>query len=568
MRNLEKTWELIPFDTQKVQGLQKDLGIHPLFCQLLVQRGIEDYETAKRFFRPQLSHLHDPFLMKDMDIAVSRLQKAIAKKERVLLYGDYDVDGTTSVALLYSFLETQNVRIDYYIPDRYKEGYGISYQGIEFAKTNAFTLIIAMDCGITATKQVALANSYGIDMIICDHHLPGDTLPEAIAVLDPKRSDCAYPYKELSGCGVTFKFIQAYLQKVPSKEEDLWTLLDFLVISIACDIVPITGENRVLAFYGLQQLNRTKRPGLKALIRKSKREAPLTISDVVFGLGPMINASGRLADAAQAVRLLLSGADQVAEDYARVLDYRNKLRKEFDQRTFSEAKEVLLSDPDWEERQSIVLFNPHWHKGVVGIVASRMVERFHKPTLILTSSDDKVVGSARSVQGFDIHEALKYCEAFLINYGGHKYAAGLSLAAENLPFFKDRFEAVVQTSISAEQLKARIPVSGALDLKQITAGFWKLLEQFAPFGPGNRNPVFITKGVRDTGYSRILKEEHLRLSIRQHGSDNFNAIAFGKGAQYELVRNKKPFDICYTIEENKWQGRSSLQLMVKDIKSK
>lgn len=567
MEYLEKTWEPIPFDPNKVEALQNALGIHPLFCQMLVQRGIEDYETAKRFFRPELSQLHDPFLMKDMDNAVRRLQKATKKKERVLLYGDYDVDGTTSVALLYSFLETQNVIIDYYIPDRYKEGYGISYEGIEFAKANTFTLIIAMDCGIRATKQVDLANSYGIDMIICDHHLPGETLPEALAILDPKRPDCAYPYKGLSGCGVTFKFIQAFLQTMSSREEDILTLLDFLVISIACDIVPITGENRVLAYYGLQQLNRTKRAGLKALIRKSKRVAPLTISDVVFGLGPMINASGRLADAAQAVRLLLSEEDQVAEDYARVLDYRNKLRKEFDQRTFSEAKEALFASTNWEAQQSIVLFNPHWHKGVVGIVASRMVEHFHKPTLILTSSDGKIVGSARSVRGFDIHEALKYCEDFLINFGGHKYAAGLSLAPENLPFFKDRFEAVVQTTMKAEYLQARIPVTGELDLKQITTGFWKILEQFAPFGPGNRNPVFMTKGVRDTGYSKVLKEVHLRLSIQQKESDYFNAIAFGKGAQYALVGNRMPFDICYTIEENKWQGRSSLQLMVKDIKS-
>ena len=562
----ELIWKPIPVENTKVSALQESLGIHPLFCQLLVQRGIHDYETAKRFFRPELHYCHDPLLMRDMDKALERLHQAISAGEKIMLYGDYDVDGTTSVAMLFSFLEEIYKAPDYYIPDRYKEGYGISFEGIEYAKAEGVQLLIAMDCGIKATKQIDLANDYGIDCIICDHHLPGEELPEAVAVLDPKRGDCGYPYKELSGCGVTFKLIQAYCEQLCLENVRTEKYLDFLAISIACDIVPMTGENRVLAYYGLQQLNRTERPGLKALIRHSKKVLPLTISDVVFGLGPMINASGRLADAAQAVRLMLSTSDRLAEDYARVLEYRNALRKEFDHRIFEEAKQAFTEMPDWQERRSIVLYQPHWHKGVVGIVASRMVEAFHKPTIILTRSEEKVVGSARSAGGFDIHEALCQCDRFLINYGGHKYAAGLSMRPEELPFFQDNLEAVVQSTIEEAQTQPVIHVSGELDLSQITDGFWKILRQFGPFGPVNRNPVFVSRGVVDTGYSKCLKKEHLRLSIRQQNSEPVQAIAFGKGQYWKQVQSRQPFDICYTIEENKWEGRSSLQLMVKDLK--
>ncbi len=562
----QKQWNLIETVESTVQHLQESLGIHPHFCRLLAQRGVTTFDEAKRFFRPEWSHLHDPFLLKDMQKAVARLSSAIEKEENILLYGDYDVDGTTSIALLYSFLEKKHKKLDYYIPDRYKEGYGVSMEGIWYAHEHKVDLIIVMDCGITAVEQVKRANQLGIDVIICDHHLPEAILPAAVAILNPKQVDCTYPFKELSGCGVAFKLAQAYVQRHGLKEEELMELTDLLVTSIACDIVPIVDENRTLAWFGLQQLNRTQRPGLKALIELSKRQRPLTISDIVFGLGPLINAAGRLADAQQAVRMMLSQAASVAYDYGRVLEHRNNLRKEFDQRIAKEARDLFLSDPFCESRKSIVLYQPHWHKGVVGIVASRMVEEFHRPTIILTESEGKIVGSARSIQGFDIHEAIGMCKDLLITFGGHTHAAGLSLYPENLLFFQERFEAVVDTLANPAIFTPEIEVACELPLTDLTPNFWTILRQFAPFGPGNPNPVFVARGVQDTGYSRVLKGNHLRLAIGQSGSAAFSGIAFGRGDEYANMSFRRPFDICFNLEANNWNQQTTVQLMVKDLK--
>lgn len=563
---LEKRWRIVETNEEMVRQLQEQLGIHPLFCQLLAQRGMTTFEQAKRFFRPEWSHLHDPFLMKDMEKAVNRLSEAIKKGEKILLYGDYDVDGTTSIALLYSFLEKYHKNLDYYIPDRYKEGYGVSMEGIWYAHEQKVDLIITLDCGITAVDQVKCANELGIDVIICDHHLPEEKLPDAVAVLDAKRPDCDYPFKELSGCGVAFKLAQAYIEKNGLDKDQLVELTDLLAVSIACDIVPIVDENRTLAWFGMQQLNRTQRPGLKALIDLSKRPRPLAVSDVVFGLGPMINAAGRLADAQQAVRMLLSNDTNVAYDYGRVLEHRNKLRKEFDQRIAQEARELFLQDSHWRERKSIVLYQPHWHKGVVGIVASRMVDEFHRPTIILTQSEGKIAGSARSVNGFDIHEAIGMCKKLLISYGGHTHAAGLSLYEEDLIFFQERFEATVTTLASPAIFEPEIEVASEVQLSELTPGFWNILKQFAPFGPGNHNPTFIARDVRDTGYSKTLTGNHLRISVKQGDSMPFNGVAFGRGEDFTKVNTRQPFDLCFNVQEHRWNEHISLQLMVKDMK--
>ena len=489
-----------------------------------------------------------------------------AKKERILLYGDYDIDGTTSVALMYSFLVKYHRNMGFYIPNRYKEGYGLSFEGVEFAASKGVHLMIVMDCGIKAERAVNLANSYGIDVIICDHHLPGQNLPDALAILDPKRADCNYPYKELSGCGISFKLVQAFSKQFDLAQKDVEKLLDFLVISIAGDIVPIRGENRVLAHFGLQVLNQTQRLGLRTLILESQRQLPLTISDIVFGIGPHINAAGRLADAQQAVKVLLSTTPKTAQENTQILIERNKMRKEFDQRIAEEAKALFRAMNDWETRKSIVLYQAHWHKGIVGIVAARLVEEFYRPTIILTESNGQIVGSARSIKGFNIYKAIQSCQDLLINFGGHHHAAGLTLKPENIHIFQDRFEAVVSTDIKEEQLQPLLSISAVLKLKDITPQFFSILKAFAPFGPSNRNPVFMTKNVKDVGYSRILKDKHLKMTIKQGDSAVFNAIAFGRATDYEKVASKKPFHIAYTIEENRWKDRSHLQLMVKDLK--
>ena len=562
---MRKRWTIPPTDQSAVNQLHETLKIDSVFCQMLIQRGIHTFDEARRFFRPSLDQLYDPFLMRDMDQAITRLELAFQRKEKILLYGDYDVDGTTSVALMFSFLEKYYDQLDYYVPDRYKEGYGISFAGIDYAKQNGMTLIIAMDCGIKAVEKVAYAKEKGIDFIICDHHLPEEILPDAIAVLDPKRKDCEYPYKELSGCGIAFKLAQAFIQKKKFNTEHLYDLLDFVVISISCDIVPMDDENRVLAFFGLEKLNYTKREGLKALKEMSQRKAPLTISDVVFGIGPIINAAGRLDHAKQAVKLMLSKEKAVAQENARTLLNQNTLRKQFDKQIFEEAKDFINKNLDLKNKKSIVLYNPKWHKGVIGIVASRIVETYHRPTIIMTESNGVATGSARSIPGFNIHEAVYDCKDLLMNFGGHAFAAGLTLDIEKIKDFEIAFEKIVSQNIGTEPLVPEIKVAAFLPFDSISSKFWRILKQFAPFGPKNRNPVFVSKNVRDTGFSRLLKNNHLKLSIKQGESVTLPGIAFGKGNLFSDIQNND-FHICYTLNENNWNGKTALQLNVKDIK--
>ena len=563
---IKKRWKLNPVDSQQVDELHQALGIDPLFCQLLIQRGISSPEAAQHFFHPNLNQLHDPFLMKDMAKAVERIEVALQGKEKILLYGDYDVDGTTSVAMLHHFLEKQQADLDYYLPDRYKEGYGVSHASIDYAKQNGIKLIIAMDCGIKAIEQVAKAKAQGIDFIICDHHLPDETLPDAIAVLNPKRLDCNYPYKALSGCGVAFKLAQAYVERKGLAWSQLEDLLDFTVISIACDIVPLTGENRVLAWAGLKRLNQYPKEGIKALLEEAQLKTPLNISQVVFGIGPMLNAAGRLHDARQAVRLLLAKNPVVAANEAYALHKSNQQRKSFDRQILAEAKDLFEALPDWKTRSSIVLYQKNWHKGVIGIVASRMVDKYHKPCIILTESEGQLVGSARSVAHYDIHQAIQICDSYLQNYGGHQFAAGLTLVPEQYESFAAHFEKVVQQSISATQRSPEINLSAVLSIEQVNHSFWQTLQSFAPFGPSNRNPVFASRGLEDSGYSRLLKNQHLKLSIKNGGNKPLQGIAFGLGHFIETIQEKR-FDLCYTIEENTWNGRTELQLNVKDIRS-
>lgn len=559
-------WKLIPTDEADAARLQSELNIPLIFCRLLLQRGIQRKEDARIFFRHDLSNIHDPFLMKDMDRAVERLDRAILSGERILLYGDYDVDGTTSVALMYGFLSGFYPHLDYYLPNRDKEGYGVSLQGVEYARETGCTLVIAMDCGIKGHTAIDLARSYNIDFIVCDHHLPEGGLPAAVACLDPKREDCTYPYKELSGCGVAFKLAQAYALHHHTPLEELAPLLDLVAVSTACDIVHMTGENRILAHFGLQRLNRSPRTGLWAISQKTNRPYPLDISDVVFGIGPMINAAGRLADAREAVRLLLSVDRNSAADYASQLVQRNKDRRKMDQSTAEAADRLFREKTDWENRKSAVLFNPEWHKGIIGIVASRIVETFYKPTVILTESNGKAVGSARSVAGFDLYAALQQCEDLFLTFGGHAHAAGMQLPIENLSAFEERFEQAVRKSIRPEEETPHMDVSALLRFDEITPDFWKWLKRFEPFGPHNPNPLFWAEKVYNSGRTRILENNHVKLSLRQEGSQTeLNGIGFGLGKKYEAVQGR-PFDMLFHVREEEWQGHRSLGLYVKDIR--
>lgn len=562
---MQTKWNFLSVDENEVESLQRDLGISPLLCQLLVQKGIKTYDQAKQFFRPKLQHLHDPFLMKNMQKAVARLERAIEQRQRILLYGDYDVDGTCSVALMYTFLKSYHKNLIYYIPDRYKEGYGISKQGIEFAKSEGVHLIVAMDCGVKAIAEIDLANSYKIDCIVCDHHLPSDELPDAYAMLNPKQADCPYPYKELTGCGITFKLAQAYQTRIAIDWSELENLLDLLVVSIGCDIVPITGENRVMAYFGLKKLNTNPRQGLQALIEVSGQRKPLSIRDAVFGLGPLINAAGRLSDAKLAVDTMLAEESTEAKKAAQVLVDLNISRRNIELLNVESAKEQFTSFSNWENRKSIVLFDPDWNKGVVGIVAARMVDTFYHPSIVLTQSEGKVVGSARSVRGFNIYQAIQRCSDLLLGYGGHQHAAGLTMLPENIEAFRERFEKVVQQTRSIEQIQPEMDIAACLKLEDITPAFWKILKQFAPFGPKNRNPIFVTKNVFNTPRTRVLKNNHLKLEVYQHESPVFNGIGFGLADHYEAIKDNA-FDICYNINENIWKGKTTLQLNVKDIK--
>jgi single-stranded-DNA-specific exonuclease len=559
-------WHLLPADPALVQQLQNELGLDPLFCQLLVQRKILHRSDAELFFRPTLEDLHDPFLMQDMDLAVQRIFAAIEQNERILLYGDYDVDGTTSVALMYAFLSGFYKNIDFYLPDRDKEGYGVSIVGIEYARENQCKLIIAIDCGIKAHEAIALAKSYGIDFIVCDHHVPEGGLPVSIANLDPKRSDCPYPYKELSGCGIAFKLAQAMAMHQQVPVEEIEHLLDLVAISIACDIVPITGENRVLAFKGLRQLNQNPRTGLWALIHRINKRYPLHISDLVFGMGPMINAAGRLGDAREAVQLMLAEDRNSALERAGALVHRNRQRRTVDYATAAEARQIFMDLPDWHTRKSIVLYNPDWHKGIIGIASSRLTEEFHRPSVVLTLSNDRAVGSARSVRGFDLYLALQACEDLFYSFGGHAFAAGMQMPVENVPAFTARFEKLVQEQLTVEDERPLIEISAPLRLDAIDHRFWKMLQRFEPFGPQNRSPVFWAKNVVDTGKSKLLDNNHVRLSLRQSdGRQAITGIAYGLGERFQEVRGGT-FDIVFTIREELWQGQTVLALTVKDLK--
>lgn len=558
---MAKRWVKITADIAKVNLLQQQLKIHPIFCELLVKRGIETYEEAHRFFRPQLSHLHDPFLMKDMDLAVTRIAKALTNKEKILVYGDYDVDGTTSVALIYSFFKPMYPHIDYYIPDRYSEGYGISFQGIDFAKEHGFSLIICLDCGIKAIEQIDYANSKGIDFVICDHHRPGAELPKAHAILDPKREDCNYPYKELSGCGVGYKLLQAYCQKYHDESDRLNSMLDIVAVSIAADIVPITGENRVLAYYGLQILNENPSPGLKQLIESANVKGYIAIDDIVFKLAPRINAAGRMEDGKNAVKLLVG---ESAFIQAEKLNKNNIDRKQVDMTMTREALEMIQNDPNHAGRKSTVLFNPEWHKGVVGIVASRLIDSYYRPTVILTLSNGQLTGSARSIAGFDIYNAIEACSEYLDKFGGHTYAAGLTMPPENLDQFVQKFEEYAQENLLDELLTPEVIIDADIELDEINDKFYNILKQFAPFGPNNMRPIFRTTGVVDTGQSKIGGTDHLQLHVSKKGYNKIKGIGFGMSYFLDRVTSG-PFDICYVVDENLWRDKIYLQLLIKDI---
>ena len=554
-------------DPIKVSALAKELGVEMTLANLLVQRGISTFEEARSFFRPDLNELHDPFLMKDMQAAVRRIDEAIEKDELVLVYGDYDVDGTTAVSLLSSYLKTLKANVATYIPDRYDEGYGVSLKGIDFAADNDVGLIIALDCGIKAVDKVAYASEKGIDFIICDHHRPGEELPDAIAVLDPKRNDCDYPYKELCGCGVGFKLVQALAGERGQTIDDLVPYLDLVAIAIAADIVPITGENRVLAYFGLQVINGQPRTGISAMTAQLNKKE-LNITDVVFILAPRINAAGRIKHGNFAVQLLTEIDFRAAVDFAREIEQYNNERKQLDKTITDEALQQI-KDADEQQHFSTVVYSENWHKGVIGIVASRLTETYYRPTLVFTKSGDKLAASARSVSGFDIYEALQACEEHIEQFGGHKYAAGLTLKESNYSAFKQKFEEVVKNSIPEALRTPEIAIDSTLELTQITPKFYRILKQLAPFGPQNRKPVFMTAGLRDNGFGRCVgaDKSHLKLSLVDGANpQTFNAIGFGLGNKYPLIHSGKPFQAVYTIEENEWNGNISLQLVLKDIK--
>lgn len=568
---MEKRWSIKPeSDDEIIDHLSEVLNINRVLANLLVQRGVTNYDEAKSFFRPKLTDLHNPFLMKDMEAAVHRIVKAFDNHEKILIYGDYDVDGTTSVALVYSFLSLHYSDIDYYIPNRYEEGYGISYKGIDYAADNGITLVIALDCGIKAVEKMDYAREKGIDFIICDHHTPGDVLPNAAACLDPKRPDCNYPDKNLSGCGVGFKLMQAFCRFKDYKESQLYDLIDLVAVSIASDIVPITGENRILAYYGLEKLNSNPGIGLSSIIKIAGMEGrEITISDIVFKIGPRINAAGRIDAGSDAVDLLVSRDSGNAGLMSKDIDECNETRKDLDRSITIEAHDLIAGNQELLNKKSTVLYNKDWHKGVIGIVASRLTESFYRPTVILTESKGLATGSARSVEGFDLYKAIESCSDLLENFGGHMYAAGLTLKIENIPAFKQRFEQYVEDNILPEQLIPQIEIDSKLHLKDITPKFYRILKQFRPFGPGNMKPAFSSERVFDYGTSKCVGKErdHLKLEIiEEHSAAIKQGIAFSMGHVINDIKSNDPFDICYSVEENVYNGITTLQVMVKDIK--
>jgi single-stranded-DNA-specific exonuclease len=590
---MQKKWVLIKnVEDAKIEKLIQEFGnnksgkqyIDKNIATLLLQRGISTFEEARTFFRPELKNLHDPFLMKDMQKAVARINEAIEKKEKIMVYGDYDVDGTTAVALVFSFLKRFHNDIEYYVPDRDTEGYGISYQSIDYSAENNFNLVIALDCGIKAVEKIIYAKEKNIDFIICDHHRPGDEIPHAIAVLDPKRKDCDYPYKELSGCGLGFKLIQAIAMEKKISFKEITPYLDLVCLSIASDIVPITGENRILAYHGLRLINTNPAPAFEILLkysnveRKEKAEEKenqltkeITISDLVFLVGPRVNAAGRIQQATNSVKLLLSKNLKEAKGIGEQINRFNDTRREFDKQATKEALEQIEQDKDYDKKRATVVFNKDWHKGVLGIVASRLTDHYYRPTIVFTEAGEMITGSARSVKNFDVYDAIDSCSHLLEHFGGHKYAAGLTLKKEKMEEFMQCFEKYVQENIEEDMLVPEVEVDLEISLNEITPKFYRLIKQFAPFGPGNMMPVFKTTNVCDYGDSRKVGNNHLKLSITQEGFKRLkmDGIAFHFGEQYaEIAKGKNNFDICYHVEENEWNGFKNLQLRIKDIKIK
>ena len=569
---MEKRWVVKEKgDTAVVKQLTGALGVSESLANLMAQRNISSAQDATAFFNPSLDYLHDPFLMKDMNIAVDRISTAIKKNERILVYGDYDVDGTTAVALMYSFLKDQYSNVEYYIPDRYKEGYGVSFQGLDYAYQNNCKVVITLDCGIKAVEKVKYAHTKGLDVIICDHHYPGDEIPKALAVLDPKQPSCSYPYKELSGCGVGFKLIHAYSRVHGIPFSEISQYLDLVAVSIASDIVPITGENRVMAYFGLKRLNESPRTGLREIIRESEVTKALTIEDVVFKIGPRINAAGRMETGSKAVDLLVSNDTKLATGISKEINNFNIERRSIDRTITTEAMRMIAEDQRTVNSRTTVLYNPTWKKGVIGIVASRLIETYYRPTVILTESNGFATGSARSVQGYDLYQAIEACSDLLESFGGHMFAAGLTLKKENIRPFMDKFEHYVNSTITEEQLVPRIFIDAELPFAEINEEFFKIMSQFQPFGPENMSPVFISRNVFDTGSGRMVGSngEHLKLDLCQEsaGKKSFSAIAFNQANHFEYIKGGNPFDICFSLEMNEFRGNKNLQLNVRDIKT-
>ncbi len=571
---MDKIWKVKPQgDQNEVKHLSAALNVDMVIAKLLVQRNIKTYDQAKAFFRPRLNDLHDPFLMKDMDKAVARLEQAIEKQEKVLIYGDYDVDGTTSVALMHIFLKKRIKDLSFYIPDRYLEGYGISPKSIQYAAKEKYSLVIVLDCGIKAATKVAEAKALGIDFIICDHHNPDDAIPDAVAVLDPKRPGCNYPFKDLSGCGVGFKFLQAYSMKNNVPLAELYDLLDLVVVSIASDIVPVTGENRILSFFGLKKLSANPSIGLKTILQYSGINGDeISISDIVFKIGPRLNASGRIEHGKKSVEILVAEDEHEAGELGDEINSFNEIRKTLDRDITQEALDMIHNNDFLRNKKSTVLYNRDWHKGVVGIVASRLTENFYRPTVILTESNGMATGSARSVKDFDLYEAIGMCSDLLESYGGHMYAAGLTLRIENIPAFTERFERIVAESITEEQQVCSIDIDAKIMLSDIGQNFYRVLKQFAPFGPHNMIPVFVTEDVLDPGSSRLVGKngEHIKLDLMEpdFNSTVFAGIAFNQSDKFDIVTSGLPYDICYSVAENEFRGKTNLQLYIRDIRKK
>jgi single-stranded-DNA-specific exonuclease len=562
---VDKRWRILNYNSEKADALFRDLKIHPAICNILVQRGIDTYQKAKDFFRPQLSDLYDPFLMKDMNKAVDRILSAFSSGEKILVFGDYDVDGTTSVACMYQFLKKHHPYTDFYIPHRYREGYGISKRGIDFAFENNFSLIVCLDCGIKSVELIQYAKELGIDFIVCDHHLPDDRLPDAVAVLNPKQKDCNYPFKELCGCGVGFKLITALCKQMGLPHNTPFEYLDLVATAIAADIVSITDENRVLAYYGLKKANTNPNVGIKALSYLSNHSKDLHINNLVFLIAPRVNAAGRMDDARKAVMMFVSETYEEALHWAEQLHADNDSRKEADMSITEEALSIIESDEVMANRRSTVLFQPHWHKGVVGIVASRLIDHYYRPTIILTQSGEYVAGSARSVSGFNVYEAIHQCRDLLLGYGGHFYAAGMTLENDKVDAFKERFEEVVQASIHPELLIPEIVIDTEISLMDIKQPFYDILCQMEPFGPDNLRPVFVAKKVYNTGWSKVVKENHIRFVLQQ-GTAKITGIGFNMAEKMPLLEAGKAVDVVFKLDENEWNGEKSLQLKVLDVR--